>query len=161
MQVRSLLAFLTLLKCLGQLVIHSCLSTCTLIAPRIGTVFSNLAKEVSSWQQFANPVSNDVHSLSLRNQHVHFLREGAVRVSSSVFKATRASASALIIHCMTQMLPCILKSTLACFKTLRFVLPLLDLGRLILCKHDHVCNSLSIFLTFHSSSRPSCVTHLL
>ena len=147
--------------CVNLWSIRSRLTTYTLTARRTGTVFSNLAREVSSWEQLLNPVSNDVHSVSLKNQHVHFLREGAVRVSSSVFKATRPSASALIIHCMTQMLPCILKSTLACFKTLRLVLPLLDLGRLILCKHDQVCNSLIIFLTIYSSSRSSCVTYLL
>jgi hypothetical protein len=103
-------------------------------------VFTDLARELISWERFAQPVSTHVHlispvcgssSTSVKN-HVHFLAEGPVKVSPSVFKVTRPAASAMMIHCMTQLLPCILKSTLACFKALRGLLPLLDFSELII-----------------------------
>ena len=62
---------------------------------------------------------------------MHVLPEGAVKVSQSIFKATRPAAVAMMIHCMTQLLPMILCSSLACFKALRLVLPLLDLSKII------------------------------
>ncbi len=106
-------------------------------------MFIDLAREVISWERFAQPVSAHVHSISpvcgssstsMKN-HVHFLAEGPVKVSPSVFKVTRPAASAMMIHCMTQLLPCMLKSTSACFKALRVLLPLLDLSKIIIGIH--------------------------
>ena len=115
---------------------------CTLTAACAGTVFADLARELSSWERMANPPpshSADAHSISSArgsssdssSYHVHVLPEGAVKVSQSIFKATRPAAVAMMIHCMTQLLPMILCSSLACFKALRLVLPLLDLSKII------------------------------
>ncbi len=106
-------------------------------------MFADLAREVSSWEKFAQLVSGDVYPTSRAcgsnrtiNHHIHFMTNGAVQVSQSVFNVTRPAALAMIIHCMTQLLPGILKSTLACFKTLRYVLPLLDLSKIIIGKRS-------------------------
>ena len=116
------------------------------VVPLAGTVFIDLVREVLSWERFAKPVSADVHSISpvcgssgtsMKN-HVHFSAEGPVKVSPSVFKVTRPAASAMMIHCMTQLLPCILKSTLASFKALRALLPLLDLSKLMIGIHRYI-----------------------
>jgi hypothetical protein len=108
---------------------------------RAGAVFTDLAREALSWEKFSKAVPVDDHSVSpacdassMNNYDVHLLPKCAVKVSRSVFKITRPAALAMIIHCMTQLLPCILKSTLACYRTLRCVFPLIDLCKLILGK---------------------------
>lgn len=105
-------------------------------------MFADLARELSSWEHLANPHSSDsahaepapsarTSSSDSCNYHVHVLPEGVVKVSQSVFKATRPAAVSMMIHCMAQLLPLILSSAIACFKALRAVLPLLDFSKIV------------------------------
>ena len=107
-----------------------------------GTVFADLARELSSWEHLANPHPSDsahaqpapsarTSSSDSCSYHVHVLPEGVVKVSQSVFKATRPAAVSMMIHCMAQLLPLILNSAIACFKALRAVLPLLDFSKIV------------------------------
>lgn len=99
-------------------------------------MFKDLSREVVTWEQFVDAVSIDEYSNSLAscgtNYHVHILNEGFVKISQSLFKATRPAALPLMIHSMTQLLPLILNNSVSCFKTLRSVLPFLDLSKVII-----------------------------